>query len=80
MDRVIELLTMVIGPESLMVAARADLGKGMSGDDVEQLADQIDHEVREVVPSVTHFFLDPTPPRRAGREGSVDRDESRRAS
>ncbi len=79
-DRVIELLTMVIGPESLMVAARADLGKGMSGDDVEQLADQIDDEVREVVPSVTHFFLDPTPPRRAGREGSVDRDESRRAS
>src|SRR5206468_3042002 len=29
-ERVIELLTMALGPESLMVAARVDLGDGMS--------------------------------------------------
>ena len=67
-DRVLELLTMVIGPESLMVAARADLGTGMSADDVERLADETDRRVREAVPSVTFFFLDPTPPHGADRE------------
>ncbi|MFL5796917.1 MAG: cation diffusion facilitator family transporter [Actinomycetota bacterium] len=67
-ERVIELLTMALGPESLMVAARVDLGDGMNTDQVEQMADRIDHDVREAVPSVTHFFLDPTPPHGAERE------------
>jgi cation diffusion facilitator family transporter len=67
-ERVIELLTMALGPESLMVAARIDLGGGMNTDQVEQMADGIERHVREAVPSVTHFFLDPTPPQGAERE------------
>jgi cation diffusion facilitator family transporter len=67
-ERVIELLTMVLGPASLLVAARVDLGTGMSPDQVERLADDADHVVRGVVPAVTFFFLDPTPPHGADRE------------
>jgi len=78
-ERVIELLTMVLGPESLMVAARVDLGDGMSTDQVEQMADRIDRQVREAVPSVTHFFMDPTPPHGAERE-LAQGDRGRRAS
>jgi cation diffusion facilitator family transporter len=78
-DRVIELLTMVLGPESLMVAARVDLGEGMNTDQVEQMADRIDWQVREAVPSVTHFFLDPTPPHGAERE-LAQGERDRRAS
>ncbi|HEX9312152.1 MAG TPA: cation diffusion facilitator family transporter [Actinomycetota bacterium] len=78
-ERVIELLTMVLGPESLMVAARVDLGDGMSTDQVEQMADRIDRQVREAVPSVTHFFMDPTPRHGAERE-LAQGDRDRRAS
>jgi divalent metal cation (Fe/Co/Zn/Cd) transporter len=67
-DRVLELLTMALGPESLLVAARVDLGTGMSADDVERLADEAEGRAREAVPSITYFFLDPTPPRGADRE------------
>jgi cation diffusion facilitator family transporter len=76
--RVIELLTMVLGPESLLVAARVDLGRGLNTDQVEQMADRIDGDVREAVPSVTHFFLDPTPPHGAERE--LAQGDRRRAS
>jgi cation diffusion facilitator family transporter len=67
-ERVLELLTMALGPESLLVAARVDLGTGMTADDVERLADDADRMVREAVPSITYFFLDPTPPHGADRE------------
>jgi cation diffusion facilitator family transporter len=81
-ERVIELLTMVLGPESLLVAARVDLGHGMNADEVERLADEIDRRVREVVPSITYFFMDPTPPRGPAREAprSDGRKQERRAS
>jgi len=80
-DGVLELLTMALGPESLLVAARVDLADGMSPDDVERLADEAERSVRKAVPSVTYFFLDPTPPHGDDRRfssGSPERE--RRAS
>jgi len=84
-EGVLELLTMVLGPESLMVAARVDLGEGMSSDEVERLADRADRLVREAVPSITFFFLDPTPPHGVERElaqgkGGHEATPNRRAS
>ena len=66
-DGVMELLTMAVGPDSLLVAARVDLADGMSPDDVERLADDVERRVRAAVPSVKFFFLDPTPPRGGDR-------------
>jgi cation diffusion facilitator family transporter len=59
-DEVVELLTMALGPNSLLVAARIDLADNIDADRLEQLADHIDERLREVVPDVTEVFLDPT--------------------
>jgi cation diffusion facilitator family transporter len=59
-DAVVELLTMTLGPNSLLVAARIDLAEGLRDGDIEQLSDQIEERLRQVVPDVTEVFLDAT--------------------
>jgi len=58
--KVIELLTLALGPQALLVAARIDLKDGVTAERVEQVSTQIDCRVREVVPDVTEVFLDAT--------------------
>ena len=60
-DRVVELLTMRLGPEEVLVAAKVDVEDHKSGGDLEQLADEVERRVREAHPDVRHLFLDPTP-------------------
>lgn len=55
-----DLKTMYVGPESLVVAARVDLNDGLEAGRVEELAAQIDRELRDAVPTVREVFLDPT--------------------
>jgi cation diffusion facilitator family transporter len=62
-DRVLELLTMALSPDSLLVAARVDLADGLSADEIERASSQIDRELRERIPTVWQVFLDATPPR-----------------
>jgi cation diffusion facilitator family transporter len=78
-DGVLELLTMVLGPESLLVAARVDLADGITTEDVEHMAEDLDRLVRQTVQAVTFFFLDPTPPHGHDRE-LAESGEARRAS
>lgn len=59
-EHVVELLTMALGPESLLVTARLDLREGLDEDEIEALAHSIDRRCREVVPEVKEVFLDPT--------------------
>jgi cation diffusion facilitator family transporter len=59
-DRVVELLTMRLGPESVLVAARVDVDDDTSGGDLEQVADEVDRRVVERYGNVRHVFLDPT--------------------
>jgi cation diffusion facilitator family transporter len=59
-DSVVELLTMTLGPNSLLVAARIDLAHGLQESDIEQLSDEIDDRLSQVVPDVTEVFLDAT--------------------
>jgi divalent metal cation (Fe/Co/Zn/Cd) transporter len=60
---VVELLTLVLAPNALLVAARIDLADGIEADRVEQLANELDDALREAVPDATEVFLDPTPGR-----------------
>jgi cation diffusion facilitator family transporter len=60
LDKVMEVLTMVLGPNSLLVAARVDFAPGLGEDDVENVSEQIERRLREVVPDVTEVFLDAT--------------------
>jgi cation diffusion facilitator family transporter len=55
-----ELLTMYVGPESLLVAARVDLADGVDAKRVEAVSAAIDEQLREAVPTVRQVFLDPT--------------------
>jgi cation diffusion facilitator family transporter len=68
-DSVVELLTMTLGPNSLLVAARIDLADGLDEDDIEQLSDEIEKQLSQVVPDVTEVFLDATTAPRAGSGG-----------
>jgi cation diffusion facilitator family transporter len=63
-ESVEELLTLVLGPNALLVAARIDLRDHVDADGIEQAATEIDEHIRQVVPDVTEVFLDPTPGRR----------------
>jgi cation diffusion facilitator family transporter len=60
-DDLLDLRTMYLGPHSLLVAARIDLADGVESERVEQLANEIEAELRDAVPDVTEVFLDPTP-------------------
>jgi divalent metal cation (Fe/Co/Zn/Cd) transporter len=68
-DSVVELLTMTLGPNSLLVAARIDLAHGLEESDIEQLSDEIDEQLSHVVPDVTEVFLDATTAPRGGKPG-----------
>ena len=59
-DNVVEVLTMVLGPNSLLVAARVDFADGLDEDEIEQASEAIEHRLRSAVPDVTEVFLDAT--------------------
>jgi cation diffusion facilitator family transporter len=60
--RVAQLLTMVLGPSSLLVAARVDLDDSLNAGEFERVASELDRALRDAVPDVTEVFLDATPP------------------
>jgi cation diffusion facilitator family transporter len=59
-DDTVDLLTMALGPSTLLVAARLDLADGLDSSDIERVARDIDEQMREAVPAVRYVFLDPT--------------------
>jgi cation diffusion facilitator family transporter len=59
-DEVVEMLTMALGPSSLLVAARLDLATDLDSDAIEELAADLEARLREAVPGVAYVFLDPT--------------------
>jgi cation diffusion facilitator family transporter len=59
-DWLVELLTMHLGPDHLIIGARLAFSDDMSADDAEGLADRIDSRLAERLPYVPHVFLDPT--------------------
>jgi cation diffusion facilitator family transporter len=59
-DSVLELLTMHLGPDELLVAARISFDGELSASDAERVADRIDQRLRDSVSIVRHVFVDPT--------------------
>jgi cation diffusion facilitator family transporter len=59
-DHVVELLTMALGPNSLLVGARLDLADGLDSDRIEEAAAELENALREAVPAIRYVFLDPT--------------------
>lgn len=55
------LVTTVLGPEELLVAARVRFTGGSSADDIARIADEAEARFLAVHPGVREVFLDPTP-------------------
>jgi cation diffusion facilitator family transporter len=56
-----ELLTLVLAPRALLVAARIDLEDELDARRIEKTSSTLDREIRDAVPDVTEVFLDATP-------------------
>lgn len=56
----VELLTMRLSPEEVLVAARVDMDDDASGHQIEEGAEEVERRVRAAHPEVRHVFLDPT--------------------
>ena len=59
-DRLLELRTMHIGPDSLIIAARVALNDDLRADQAEDLADSVDRKLSEKLPLQLEVFIDPT--------------------
>jgi len=70
-DELLELLTMAIGPEALLVAARVDLADGLDSDRIERVSSEIDRDLREAVPAVAQVFVDATARREREENGRI---------
>ena len=70
-DALLELRTMHMGPDSIIVAARIALDDALGAGQAEDLADEIDRRLSERLPVRPHVFIDPTqtspPPSAAGQ-------------
>jgi cation diffusion facilitator family transporter len=64
-DALLELLTMYMGPDSLIVAARVALNDKLGADETEDLADEVDRRLSEKLPLRLNVFIDPTQTRKA---------------
>lgn len=65
-DALVELLTMHLGPDRLIVGARVDLSDDISAGQAEAIADRIDSQLAAKLSVSPHVFLDPT-----GRSGAT---------
>jgi cation diffusion facilitator family transporter len=59
-DALLDLRTMHMGPDSLIVAARVALNDEMGAGQAEDLADEIDRRLSAKLPLQPHVFIDPT--------------------
>jgi cation diffusion facilitator family transporter len=75
-DALVELLTMHLGPDQLLVAARVDFSGDLTGDEAEDLASKIDGQLAERLSVTPHVFVDPT--RKGGREDAQTAPEASR--
>ena len=59
-DEVVELRTMHLGPESVIVAARVAFSDDISADAAEDISGDIDQRLRDRMSIQPHVFIDPT--------------------
>lgn len=66
-EDVFRLLTMHLGPNSVLVNAEIHLADGLDTERVEALLERVSRKVRDEVPEVSHTFIEPHPTRCAGQ-------------
>jgi cation diffusion facilitator family transporter len=73
-DSIVELLTMRMSPDDVLIAARVDLDDAATIDEIEKASEEVERRVKEAHPEVRHVFLDPTDDDGdpAGRQGASE--------
>jgi cation diffusion facilitator family transporter len=66
-DGLLELLTMYMGPDHLIVAARVAFSDEIDASAVESLSERIDRELSDRLSVTSHVFIDPTDTARGSR-------------
>ncbi|QDY08953.1 cation diffusion facilitator family transporter [Micromonospora sp. HM134] len=76
-DRVDTLLTMQLGPDDILVAAKVDFRDEATGADIEAAADEAERRLTDRYPEIGYVFLDPTRslPGAAGRHARRTQEE-----
>jgi cation diffusion facilitator family transporter len=59
-DGVVELLTMQLSPEEILVAVKVDFVDGLESQEIERVSTDIDEALKRDFPIVKHVFLDAT--------------------
>ncbi|MCT9930497.1 cation diffusion facilitator family transporter [Planotetraspora sp. A-T 1434] len=67
-EAVVELVTLMIGPNQIMVAAKIDFLDETTGERLELASDQLERCLTERFPEIRQVFLDPTPGRSAPQQ------------
>jgi cation diffusion facilitator family transporter len=63
-DALLELRTMHMGPDSLIIAARVALNDDLGANQTEDLADEVDRKLSDKLPLQLNVFIDPTQTRK----------------
>jgi divalent metal cation (Fe/Co/Zn/Cd) transporter len=64
---VLRLLTVYLGPESVLVTAEIHIVDGIDTDGIEDLLERMSKEIRQEVAEVTQTFIEPHPARQENR-------------
>jgi divalent metal cation (Fe/Co/Zn/Cd) transporter len=66
-DALLDLRTLHVGPDHLIVAARVAFSDEISADRAEDVADDVDRRLTDRLALIPHVFLDPTQASSASR-------------
>jgi cation diffusion facilitator family transporter len=61
-DRILELLTMHLGPDDILVNINVQFKDDLSTDELEQAVDRIEALIRETLPAARRIFIEPDAP------------------
>ncbi|MEU4567870.1 cation diffusion facilitator family transporter [Micromonospora sp. NPDC023956] len=74
-QRIDTLLTMQLGPDDVLVAAKVDFSDDATGTDIEAAADEAERRLTDRYPEIRYVFLDPTGARPGAAGPAPDPDD-----
>ena len=71
-DSVLELLTMQLSPDEVLVAVKVDFAQSATSDRIEAVSSEVERKLKQELPSIKHVFLDATTPSEEQRQLARD--------
>jgi len=71
-DSVLELMTMQLSPEDVLVAVKVDFAASATSDSIEAVSSEVERKLKQELPTVRHVFLDATTPSEEQRQMARD--------